>query len=381
MTHCIYCRTEGAESDFTLEHVVPQFLGGAYAPDFLKTRDVCRSCNSNLGLFVDASFEKNWIVSNWLRDSSSAFYNKECPVGVSLVCMGISDLRPSGLPEDHVCELWLGPLGEQVYWLRPHDLRMPAYIGGNPRTTKRTETRAYFLFSENSKEDPIKAWLSFEQAFQGRKVKKIMCTEIRGADPATIGFAEPDDLDRSRIMFFLKNSKNEPERKLRVTVNPRFDLRFMCKIAIGFAYCLFGSKVLASDYGNELNKGLWYREGDEEPKVLGSALFAKQRDPTYNRIAGFPNSVVIVLSLTPEGVAINLNVGAKLNWTVLCAPNDVLTLKDINLIGDGQVILLARSIREGIHLDLPSYLSHILNIVPHPELNKILERSRAAVYF
>ena len=46
---------------FSLEHVIPQFLGGAYAPDQMKTKDVCRKCNSDLGLFVDAAFEKtNW---------------------------------------------------------------------------------------------------------------------------------------------------------------------------------------------------------------------------------------------------------------------------------------------------------------------------------
>ncbi|WP_064120715.1 HNH endonuclease [Pseudomonas fluorescens] len=375
MGHCIYCRKDKDDQEFTLEHVVPQFLGGAHVPDFLKTREVCKSCNSNLGLFVDASFEKNWLVSNWLRDSSSAFYDKDDPVGVSLLCMGIADLCPPELPEGHVCEMWLGPLGEQVFWLRPHDDRLAAYVGGNPRTMKSTETRAYFLFSEKSHQDPLKTWLSFEQAFNGRRVKKIMCTKVEGADPSSIGFAQPDDLDRMRSDFFLANTEGELEQKTRVTVDRKFDQRFMCKLAIGVAYCLFGPKVLESDYGKELHKGLWFRDGDDEPEVRGSTLFTKQGDPAFNRLVGFPNAVAIVLLPTQDGIAINLNINSQLNWTVLCAPNDVLTAEDVAKIGDGQILLLVRALRTCIHLELPSYLAYKSGVSKHPELSALLERS------
>ncbi|APC14434.1 HNH endonuclease [Pseudomonas frederiksbergensis] len=375
MAHCIYCRTDKDDSEFTLEHVIPQFLGGAHSPDFLKTRDVCKNCNSNLGLFVDASFEKNWVVSNWLRETSSALYNSDKPVGVSLICMGNSDLSPPELPDDHVCELWLGPLGEQVFWLRPHDERMSAYVGGNPRTMKSVETRAYFLFSENSHTDPLKTWLSFEQAFQGRKVKKIMCTEIDGADPADIGFTQADEIDRSRIKFFHDNSHGTSERSVQVVVNSRFDQRFLCKLAIGVAYCLFGSKVLDTDYGKELHKGLWYRGDNEEPNVRGTALFSHPKDRDINSIVGFPNAVAIALISTPDGIAINLNISSQLNWTILCAPIDTLTHQDLAKIGDGQIIVLARPLQTGIHLELPAYLAHSLGATPHPQLNAIQERA------
>lgn len=374
MVCCIYCRNEKDDSEFTLEHVIPQSLGGAYAPAFLKTRDVCKSCNNNLGLFVDASFEKNWMVSNWMHDASLAFYDKEHPVGVSLRCMGNSDLCPPGLPEGHVCEMWLGPLGEQVFWLRPHDEKMPAYVGGNPRTVKSIETRAYFLFSENTQQDLLKTWLSFEQAFQGRRVRKIMCSEVEGADPASIGFVEPDDLDLARKEFFLANSEGRVERQMQITVNPMFDQRFMCKLAIGVAYCLFGFKALDSDYGKELHKGLWSRGGDDEAKVRGSALFAKPSDPNFNKLIGFPSAITVVLLSTPDGVAVNLNISSQLNWTILCAPSEILTTEDVAKIGDGQVLLLVRALQIGVHLELPCYLAYKIGITSHAELNLILER-------
>jgi len=375
MGHCIYCREEKDDKEFTLEHVVPQFLGGAYAPDFLKTRDVCKSCNSNLGLFVDASFEKNWIVSNWLQQSSSAFYDKDNPVGVSLVCMGNADLCPPDLPEGHVCEMWLGPHGEQVFWLRPHDERLSAYVGGNPRTMKSIETRAYFLFSENTSQDPLKTWLSFGQALRGRRVKKVLCGEVEGAEPASIGFVQPDELDKARQEFFIANTGGGQERKIQVKVNQRFDQRFMCKLAIGVAFCFFGHKVLDSAYGKELYKGLWHREDDDKPEVRGSTFFSKKGDPDFNRLVGFPNAVTLVLLSTQDGVSVNLNINSQLNWTILCASNETLTADDVAKIGEGQILLLVRALQTGFYLDLEFYLNCKSGITSHSGLNNILERS------
>jgi hypothetical protein len=375
MGHCIYCREEKVDKEFTLEHVVPQFLGGAYAPDFLKTRDVCKSCNSNLGLFVDASFEKNWIVSNWLQQASLALYDKNDPVGVSLSCMGNTDLCPPDLPEGHVCELWLGPHGEQVFLLRPHDERLSAYVGGNPRTMKSTETRAYFLFSENTFRNELMTWHSFEQSFRGRKVKKILCGEVEGADPASIGFAQPDELDQARKDFFLSKTEGTQEREMEVMFNTKFDQRFICKLAIGVAYCLFGSKVLDSVYGKELHKGLWYREGADEPKVRGNALYSRENNPDFIQLVGFPNAVTLMLLATPEGISINLNISSQLNWTVLCASNEILTADDVAKIDDGQILVLVRTFQTGIYLDLPHYLACKAGNTSHSGLNNILERA------
>lgn len=375
MGHCIYCREEKDDKEFTLEHVVPQFLGGAYAPGFLKTRNVCKSCNSNLGLFVDASFEKNWLVSNWLQQASSAFYSKDNPVGVSLSCMGNTDLCPPDLPEGYVCELWMGPLGEQVFWLRPHDERLSAYVGGNPRTMKSIETRAYFLFSENTSQDPLKTWLSFEQALRGRRVKKVLCGEVEGIDPASIGFAQPDELDQARKEFFIANAEGGQVRKMHFTVHQRFDYRFLCKLAIGVAYCLFGHKVLDSAYGKELQKGLWHREGNDKPEVRASALFSNKGDPDINSLVGFPNAVTLMLLSTPDGVSLNLNLNSQLNWTILCASNETLTPDDIAKIGDGQILLLVRALQTGIYLELPFYFACKYGIASHTGLNDILKRS------
>ena len=56
---CIYCNKETDE--FSLEHIFPDSLGGAYLNNIFKTRQVCRKCNNLSGLYVDSAFVKNFF--------------------------------------------------------------------------------------------------------------------------------------------------------------------------------------------------------------------------------------------------------------------------------------------------------------------------------
>ena len=89
MPRCMYCTKEIEASMSSVEHVIPQFLGGAYAPDQFKTRLVCRRCNNNLGLFVDAAFGKDWIVSNNLAHLAREAYLCEGETSTSDLAPGI----------------------------------------------------------------------------------------------------------------------------------------------------------------------------------------------------------------------------------------------------------------------------------------------------
>ena len=88
---CIYCLQDKDENEFSLEHILPQFLGGASAPQILKTRSVCKRCNNNLGLFVDASVAKNFLVFGYLNSIHRTYYDPErtlvchCNVWVSAI--------------------------------------------------------------------------------------------------------------------------------------------------------------------------------------------------------------------------------------------------------------------------------------------------------
>lgn len=381
---CIYCDIEKDDTEFSLEHVIPQFLGGAYASDKFKTRDVCKKCNNDLGLFVDAAFEKSWVVSNWLRQTAFAVFDPEKPTALPLLCMGNSSFTPPGMAEDEVCEFWLGPLGEQVYWIRPKDENLYWYVGGNPRTIKQYKSTAYFFFSERSIKQPQITWFTFRDAFSDRKkVKKIMCTEVQGENPSDIGFSTPDDIDIERINFFkLSTTVISGEMNNRIQINVRFDHRFMAKLALGVGYCLFGKKALDSEYGKELRKGLWYQEpipsqsGDLDlvPGIRGATPLGHEQDATYKSLVSERHAVSLIIMPSKEGVAVNLSIGKELSWTVMCASYEGLEKSDLECLREGEVILLYKHLQKGLSLSLPEYLAYKLGHVQHPFLTGLNER-------
>ncbi len=371
MRTCIYCREDKAENEFTLEHVLPQFIGGASAPDFLKTRDVCRSCNSNLGLFVDAGFEKDFLVHNYLKLAAHAFYDPRKPSGLPFMCMGISELQPPEMTDNEVCELWAGPLGERVYWIRTKDERLFWYSGGNPRTAKSKHSRAYFMFSENSQKDTTLTWFSFRDCFDGKKVRKVICGTVDGANPLDIGFYSPDELDKLRIKFFLDKAKSGYREKGRAAMYLHCDLRFLAKTAIGVAYCLLGSKSLTTQYSKELMKALWYRQGSELPKVNFGRSMEDNNDNLLTSMLSCDNAVTLTILPNPIGLGINFNISGTLNWVIQCALTEDISVEDKEKIGNGFVIILFKNLKRSIMLDYSDFLDYKLGNLQHDELNII----------
>lgn len=274
--NCIYCREEKQIDEFSLEHVVPQFLGGNFVSDKFKTRNVCKKCNNNLGLFVDAAFEKDWLVFNHLKSQAYAFFNPKAPTSLPLHYMGHSVINPPHMVDGEICEYWLGPLGEQIFWIRPDDEKLYWYAGGNPRTVKKQKTRAYFIFAERSLKNFELALLSFKDAFEGKPVKKIMCTRLDEENILPrIGFSNPDDIDQERIEFFLESVRGGKEQHCKYHKNVFAENRFIAKLALGILHCLFNKSKFSSEYMEELYKGLWYRTGDNTPKFLVQGHFMK----------------------------------------------------------------------------------------------------------
>ena len=370
MKTCIYCRIVKNEDQFTLEHVIPQFLGGAQAPDNLKTRNVCGTCNNNLGLFVDASFEKDFTVFNELNESVYSFFDPDNPTPLPLRYIGISDLNPPDMKVEEICEFWLGPLGEQVYWIRPSDERMYWYAGGNPRTVKKVSTRAYFIWSERSLKNPIITWLSFDDAFNGKKVKKVSCTQVQGASLADIGFSEFDELDLRRIEYFNRKCSNRQERKCQLSMYLRYDIRFMAKLAIGLGHVLFGAKFDSSNYTKELHKALWFREGESEPSIIGQSNLAQNND-FLKKECGVSNGVTLTILPISKYIALNLNISRKMNWTIVIAENEPIQDYINKELEQGLCVVLFKSINKGIRLTLPELIAHNSRNIIQPELGEI----------
>ena len=61
MKKCFFCEQE--YDKLSLEHSIPQFLGGANSDEKFKKINLCRNCNSTLGLQVDARFARSFLIA------------------------------------------------------------------------------------------------------------------------------------------------------------------------------------------------------------------------------------------------------------------------------------------------------------------------------
>ena len=270
-----------------------------------------------------------------------------------------------------MCESWLGPAGEQVYLVRPKDERFYWYAGGNPIDTKDVESRAYFVFSEKSHVDPRKTLLAFRDAFKDTRAKKISYTEVGGFDLSSIGFSEPDELDRQRINFLREETQKTPVRNVSIPMNLHFDYRFMSKLALGVGYAIFGDKLLQSNYYKELQRGLWYRDGEPTPEIRGTAALGQSQiaiSETFKKFTGMIHAVTLIISVVPEGAVLTLTLGSSHVWNVLCATRELVTDDFVLEFGDGKVFVIYPFLSECIELTLAGLLGHKLGAHVDPKL-------------
>ena len=109
--NCLYCGLDKPNAESSLEHAIPQFMGGNFAPNHFRLGTVCKKCNNNLGLFVDGSFAKSWFVTNGLAQANRRLYTSLSDAPIPLACMGQVNIDELIIPEENrVVEYWVGPL-------------------------------------------------------------------------------------------------------------------------------------------------------------------------------------------------------------------------------------------------------------------------------
>jgi len=387
MPECIYCRKEIENS--SLEHIIPQFLGGNYAPDKFKTREVCQKCNSNFGMFVDGAFARNWVISNQLKVINQSFFDPTNPNHLELMCLGYSDLLPPHIKNNEVCEMWQGRLGEQVYWIRPkleQSSGCYAYVGGDPQKAKKQESRAYFIFSDLDEKNLLISWKTFENAFKKQKkaVRKILCGEVEGADITNIGFSTPDAIDHERIKYFMDNCFNCEPRQINITaIDIGFEYRFLAKLSIGIAYALFGKKALETTYAEKLYDTLNYKEIDIVPKIHGSSnLYFNNANAIYDehkyidKLLEEKYGVMFIITRTENGIVFIMRIGASYQCSIQFASNENLTPEDYEKIGDGIVVILYEPLGKNVQISFTEYLMHKCGVKIHSELADIHSKAK-----
>ncbi|MHB8225502.1 HNH endonuclease [Acidithiobacillus sp.] len=369
MTICLYHRDTATEvNDFTLEHIIPDPLGGRLAPDWLKLRNVCKQCNNNIGHFVDASFTHSWFVAQLLHKISHRINSNTPHASIPLNPLGLSGHRPSYMENDETCEAWLGPHGELVFWIRPTDERFVTYMGGNPRTTRTTQSRAYFFPNTQSENDIEKMLNSFRDALPKKLVKKVIFGQWGNVAPEAYGFSEPDALDRSRLEFFNSRISVNMTDQITIPIGQEFDWRFLAKLAIGIGYTTYGDHYLSSPYYQSLKNGLWHWHGVESPRIHGMSFFtpsdiANDSSNLFTQSTGIRNAVTILIKPQGTSLAVLLNIDKERFWVVQAS--DFVGLDPqiaFSKYGEGLAVILCKEKSLMCEVGLPDLLAHFLGL-------------------
>lgn len=373
---CLYCGYMHDISKSTLEHAIPQSLGGAHAPDRFKIRNVCATCNNNLGAFVDASFAKSWTVTNGLVTAAHKLYDGTNEIPLPLMCMGPIELPGISMPEGYLSESWIGPSGETMIWLRRRDDSLYWYVGGNPRHRGEPSTVYWFPTSD----DPTRLRVGLQSLFaafknrkRARKVMGIACDGLPGSGLLQ-GFNAPDAIDVANIAAI----RSQFERfHVKAHWNLRFDDRFICKLALGVGYGLFGDAFASTDNAYELRKGCWPKN-QGRIRVRGVSTLGVS-NPILDRCASYPGAVALVVALIDDGYVLMTSIdGAKPSIVWLAHASLSSPVVDSS---DGYALLLFPSIREYVETTFVGLVGHRSGAFQDPALSSMDARLASAEAF
>ncbi len=378
--YCLYCADEKGSSESSLEHAVPQFMGGSQAPDKYKLRNVCERCNNLLGLFVDGSYAKSWFVTNIMAAAALRFYSDLQDLPLPLICVGIlHQIEGLSLPKETVAEYWIGPSGETIIWIRSHDERLYWYSGGNPIDKNKKPSTAYLSLTSA---DPVR-WdmgiASFREAFKSKKVRRLLCQKIADAPDGTLlpGFDAPSKEDWSNISI-IKDAIASGALSARTGMKLNFDHRFISKMVLAIGYSLFGEPFLSTSAAREARKGCWPKEGDV-PSLRGSPSLSMNSDLLFNKIAGYPGAVAFLVMHSGSSYILTLSIDQQMPFTVELAPSSI---KNESVdVEKGYVLLLFPQLARMIELTVVDLVAHSNGSKLHPELHMIDQKRQAADAF
>jgi hypothetical protein len=374
---CLYCARNKPLSESSLEHAVPQFLGGAQAPGQYKLRNVCRTCNNRLGLHVDGSYAKSWFVTNALAEAARKYYSGP---GQShpfpLVCIGPASIPGLLVPQNEIAEYWLGPSGETIIWLRTADDALYWYTGGNPTHRKRPSA-VYFIPTSG---DPVRLQMGTEAligAFKKTKARRIFGATVGGLSPgaAVPGFDLPSPTDDSNVQA-IHTAIRSGSIPARLPINTGFDLRFICKMALAVGFSLFGQPYLATSGAGEARIGLWPNPSTP-PNVRGSPTFLNHAQ--FAQVGGYEGAIVILVLRTGGSYVLAMTVDRGLPFVVELCP-DTLSSRFIDP-ALGYSLVLFPHLQQCVELSMPDQLAHMLGEASNAALAAIDKQRQTAAAF
>lgn len=359
---CLYCNLVKDEDNFSLEHIFPVALGGKVITDSLfKTRQVCKDCNSKLGLDVDGIFLKNFFIKNNTSMDFLSYINFEDDTYViPFMYMGKNEQVKHPIYKD--CDSWLWQGGSRVYHFHNnYSNRFNAYAGGNPigHHDKKRAGEAYLISSTDNPQWIKKLLVSYKEYFKNAKRYSTNISIQNENDFLNIPNANEKQIINDIMTISSDLQINE------IVFQIGFEIRFLSKIALAIGHNLFGGKYSNTNYAQMLREVIWESDyqklQDYEHKI--SNFFSESNTPLNNvsQILAWKGGTTIILLPINNRLVLLLYLAGNKQPIVITITDelDCFAVEIINKFPNGCVWILIpqRQIFKGAY-GLPEYLAY-----------------------
>lgn len=382
MRRCIYCWLYKADQAFSDEHIWPDALGGDFLSSLWRTADVCQTCNSMSGVFVDGAFIKSWMGNAERAAGSREYLSRSLPGRGILPLDYLGRLQDAPISSDQVAELWSGPCGANIIHIRPSDSNddWATYAGGDPRTKKPMAGRAYIVLTSEEPFWIVVSLASFKAHF--KKAERLVVN--MNVPPQWFGSFKNVDrtnkmqLDDMRVVDeVIAAGRAGQFIRARVSISRDLGNRFLAKLALAIGYKLLGEPFLDTDYAEVLRRA--FREADFEKRkrlpVRGTGYLHSHGDLGVGKPPSWPGGWVLLIKVANHGLILSVvsPSGTSMNVLVCDKPELVARLDPAFL--DGQIWLTVPAVGEAVGpIPLPDYLAYQLNETPVPELSALANK-------
>ena len=383
LKNCIYCGFDWPVTEFSLEHIWPDALGGDFLPALFKTRNVCKRCNSLAGRFVDGAFLKSWFGQAERATGNQEYLDLDINSNsiTSLSYMG--PIADGPQESDKMYEMWLGPCGIHIIhvWDRVENGELwDIYAGGDPVARKKNPGRVYISLTTINTQWIALALRSIKAQFKAAErfiVNAQLPDEWRHlAKP--INGSEPDQTNDLKVVKFVQDaSRNGDFVGHNIKITRYLDHRFLTKIALGIGFQIFGTKFLSTEYASCLRTAM--REANPEKRgempVRGSGFFDSVAGDQLKAMA-FPGGWVIHMRVVADCLALMIITpsGRRMMIAISNTP-ELWNNAEFDQYKEGVFYVVVPPLGAATGpLSMPEYLNHMLKNKAHPSLAEFESR-------
>ena len=194
MKNCFLCGQTDVE--MSLEHSIPQFLGGKKSDDKFKKLNLCKLCNSKLGTHVDARFARSFINSMELADfKNDIFFGRFTSIEFEN-----NDEILNLISENSYVEMMSNDKAV-AFWIKENTPEFLGLVGGHAPLSKSKKSQLFlFLTKEISKEEIQQLLNDIRIKFKDyKKLEILLC----------IDFLDNSISNKEQIILYRKQIKDE----------------------------------------------------------------------------------------------------------------------------------------------------------------------------